>query len=269
MDKTELGDRMKIYEVAETNRRLMPLLPVYARIDGRSFSKFTKGMKRPYDEDMQNAMIETTKYLVDETHASMGYTQSDEISLVWYSDELKSQLFFDGKIQKVNSTLSALASVKFMELATVCWPDRVKKRLPTFDCRVFNLPTLQEAVNCFVWREHDCTKNSITMAASVYYSHKQLMNKNSSDKQDMLMDKDVNWNDYPASFKRGTYVRRQTVLKELDAETLANIPEEHRPEGGKVMRSEVVIVDMPPITQVVNRVGVFFGGDFPITNNGE
>lgn len=37
MDKTALGDRMKEYEVVESGRHFMPLLPVYARIDGRAF----------------------------------------------------------------------------------------------------------------------------------------------------------------------------------------------------------------------------------------
>ena len=33
----DLGDRMKMYEAAESGRRLMPLLPVLARIDGRFY----------------------------------------------------------------------------------------------------------------------------------------------------------------------------------------------------------------------------------------
>ena len=37
-----LGDRMKIYEMAEAGRRFMPLLPILARIDGRAFSSFTR-----------------------------------------------------------------------------------------------------------------------------------------------------------------------------------------------------------------------------------
>lgn len=44
------GDRMKLYEKQEAERRLLPLLPVCSRIDGKGFSEFTKGLKRPYDE---------------------------------------------------------------------------------------------------------------------------------------------------------------------------------------------------------------------------
>ncbi len=48
--RDDFGDRMKRYEAAETARCFMPLLPIYARIDGRCFSSFTQSMKRPYDE---------------------------------------------------------------------------------------------------------------------------------------------------------------------------------------------------------------------------
>lgn len=70
-DNTALGDRMKEYESYETNRKFMPGLPIYARIDGRGFSRFTRGMERPYDIRMSNAMIETTKVLVEHTHATL------------------------------------------------------------------------------------------------------------------------------------------------------------------------------------------------------
>jgi tRNAHis guanylyltransferase len=87
-----LGDRMKGYESAEAGRRLMPLVPVMARIDGRCFSSFTRGMRRPYDPTMSEAMIDTTVQLVKETNACMGYTQSDEITLAWHSTDPKSHI---------------------------------------------------------------------------------------------------------------------------------------------------------------------------------
>lgn len=73
----DFGDRMKLYEMAEAGRKFMPLLPVIARIDGRSFSKFTKGLERPYDIRLSKLMVATTKFLVQETNANCGYTQSD------------------------------------------------------------------------------------------------------------------------------------------------------------------------------------------------
>ena len=60
----DLGDRMKVYESAEAGRRLMDQLPICARIDGKGFSKFTRELKRPYDERLSQLMVATTVHLV-------------------------------------------------------------------------------------------------------------------------------------------------------------------------------------------------------------
>src|SRR3990167_4790930 len=101
-----LGNRMKSYE-SEYDRRLMKLLPAFARIDGSAFHNFTKGMNRPYDTRLSDLMIDTTAWLVRETNACMGYSQSDEITLAWYSPDNISQIYFDGRICKMNSILAA------------------------------------------------------------------------------------------------------------------------------------------------------------------
>ena len=128
----DLGDRMKVYEAAETGRRFTPLLPVYARIDGRCFSTFTDGLDRPFDDRLSRAMVETVKYLVGETYARIGYTQSDEISLVWQQARYDSEMLFGGKVQKLVSVLAAMATAKFNHL---CLKDPVlaplaERRLP-------------------------------------------------------------------------------------------------------------------------------------------
>jgi tRNA(His) 5'-end guanylyltransferase len=115
----EFGDRMKDYEARETGRRFLPMLPVYARIDGRCFSAFTRGMDRPFDSRMVEAMIETTKYLVGKTHARIGYTQSDEISLCWLAERSDQSIFFDHKISKMTSVLAAYATAAFIRALSV------------------------------------------------------------------------------------------------------------------------------------------------------
>lgn len=155
MDKTTIGDRMKAYEAA-TETRIIPRLPVMVRLDGRSFSKFTKGMERPFDANFREAMIEVTKYLVEQTHSKIGYTQSDEISLVLYTENLKSgSIFFDGRVQKIASNLASMASVKFLLEMQKRFPEKVDgtKTLPSFDARVFPVPSKTEATNCILWRD--------------------------------------------------------------------------------------------------------------------
>jgi len=264
----ELGDRMKLYELAEAGRKFMPLLPIMARIDGRCFKSFTKGMKRPYDPAMTEMMVETTLYLVDYTNACMGYTQSDEITLAWHSTDIKSKIWFDGRISKMTSQLGAHATLCFY---TECVDRafRYSLKLPTFDARVWQVPNRTEGANVFLWREWDATKNSLTMAASEYYSHAELHEKNGADKHEMLHAKGVNWNDYPAEFKRGTFVQRRTLVMPFTTEELDALPPKHAARtnpGLTIERSRVLVLNMPPFQTVANREAVVFDGDEPMSN---
>jgi len=263
----DLGDRMKSYEGRETLRSFLPFLPVVARIDGRGFSKFTKDMRRPYDERMSDAMIATTKYLVEKSNAVIGYTQSDEITLVWHTDKINSEIFFAGKVQKMVSVLAGMASSAFMLAVMKQFEDSdsLIKMVPAFDCRVFQVPNQIEAANCVLWRERDATKNAISMATRYYYPHKAMHKKSGSEMQEMLFQKEINFNDYPAFFKRGTFVRRQTVFRDLTKAELQRIPAAHRPTG-PVQRSETLSLNVPPFNKVTNRVDFIFNGADPRTD---
>jgi len=197
----------------------------------------------------------------------IGYTQSDEISLAWYSPITSSQIFFDGKIQKMVSVLAGMTSTSFLSHYLLEFhAGRVEslKNIPHFDARVFSLPTRIELANTFLWREQDATKNAISMAASSMFSHNDLHKKNGSEMQEMMWQKGTNFNDYPAFFKRGTFIRRELVDVELSAAEYANIPEKHRPNSMTVQRHRLVELDMPPFGHVVNRVAVLFDKADPI-----
>lgn len=260
-----LGDRLKSYE-AMTEIQLMPLLPVVARIDGRTFHTFTRGMKRPYDEQMTNAMIRTATKLAEATDARIAYTQSDEITIIWYSDNTKSQTFFNGRHSKLVSNLASMATLFFYQEVLKNMPEYAKRN-PTFDCRVFNVPTIQEACNVLIWRELDATKNAISMASRAFYSDKECHGKNGSDKQEMLFQKGVNFNNYPESFKRGTYVIRKQTETAFTAEEIEKLPAKHAARTNpdlKVRRQMFVAVNLPIITQIVNLVDVVFNNEDPI-----
>ena len=257
----DFGNRMKAYEAVETDRKLDPHLPIYARIDGRAFSTFTRGMERPFDMRMTAAMVEIVKHLLRATHAHIGYTQSDEISLVWLANEtnVESDVFFSGKIQKMCSVLASLAAAKF---ATVI-PAEYRDRLPHFDARVFQLPSKEEAANTFLWRAMDARKNAISMVAQSRFSAKTLHGKDQAAMLAMLADVGVDFDGYPVCFRRGSFVRRKLVERTLTTDELERMPETYRP-AGPVTRAEYAVLDMPPFNTVINRVGVIFDGEDPL-----
>lgn len=263
-DGTSLGDRQKDYESRETSRRFLPMVPIVARIDGRCFSGFTRGMERPFDTRMIEAMVETTRGLVAETHARIGYTQSDEITLVWLAERYDSGVFFDGRVFKMTSVLASLATVLFYQAILKSGLASFAGRRPHFDARVWQVPNREEAANVALWRNLDATKNALSMASSAHYSHRELHGKNGADMHEMLFAKGVNFDAYPEAFKRGTFVRRVVFDRPFTPEELARIPEKHRPPPDAVVtRQEVRAVPMPPFSRVANRVAVIFDGAEP------
>lgn len=256
MNKDKLGDFCKFFETQETAKVCLPGLPIYARLDGRGFSKFTKKMKftKPFDKKMCAAMINTMHAVVDEFDATVGYTQSDEISIGWTNENV----IFGGKIQKLVSNLASFASVTFFKQFSF-----ENDYTPTFDCRVFPVPSKKVLATQFLWRELDCTKNAITMAAQSKFSHKQLMNKNSTEKQEMMHSVGLNFNDYPAMFKRGTFCLRREILKEIPSEILEKIPLKNRPSE-PVRRKCLIDISLPRLASIQNIESVLFEGQFPV-----
>jgi tRNA(His) guanylyltransferase len=261
-----LGDRMKLYEMKEAGRILSPDLPILVRIDGKAFHTFTKGLGKPYDEGLSDLMVNTTKYLVAETNATIGYTQSDEISLCLLPDK---EPYLGARVQKLCSVLASIATAYFNRELPLFLPGKVAL-LPTFDARVWNVPTLMEVSNVFLWRELDATKNAISMTANTYFHHKVLHGKTCAQMQEMLLvEKGINFNDYPVSFKRGTYVRRITNHSKYSVEELEQLPPLHRARLTDlvVTRRSVEVVELPRLNTIANRVDVLLYGAEPITFN--
>lgn len=263
----ELGDRMKQYEqLGGCQDRLMPLLPIIVRLDGVSFHTFTKGLVRPYDGRMVDLMVESTRYMVQETNARIGYTQSDEISLLICPSSRFQQVYFGGRKSKLTSVLAAKLSVFFNESLRRYIPEKVDSA-PVFDCRVWSVPTQYEAVNSFLWRERDATKNAISAAAQSLYSSGELHGASCSEMQELLFAKGVNFNDYPACFKRGTYVQRRIVEKPFTSQEIESLPQRHHARLNSelvVRRSQYVVLAMLPLDKVENKIEVLFDGAEPV-----
>jgi len=248
-----LGDRMKSYEGVETKKRFDPTKPIYCRIDGRNFSKFTKDMVKPFDERMSKIMIEVTKHLVKETGAIVGYTQSDEISLVWK----EGKFFFDGRVQKMVSNITSIATSKFLIEALKVWPEKCSNKLPTFDARVFQVPSREEAVNSILWRCQDAKKNSISMAAHEYFGHKKTMNKSGEEKIEMLKEAGIDFYSYPNFFKYGTFVKPETFTVSIEE---IDLPQEvkEKQTADTFVRRKIVEMDIDYFPNVKNRLEFIF-----------
>jgi tRNA(His) 5'-end guanylyltransferase len=207
--KDTIGDRMKDFYEDRTRIKLVRRTNTILRVDGKSFHTYTRGLNRPFDsgliEDMNNTAIHLCKNIQG---AKLAYVQSDEISvLITDYDDINTSSWFDNNIQKMTSVSASLATAKFNQLRLERYVSDVesigKFNMALFDSRVFQIPSEEEVINYFIWRQQDATRNSISSVAQSLYSHRELEGKNASMLQEMIFQKGINWNDYTPREKRG------------------------------------------------------------------
>ena len=225
--RDNLGMRMKGYEqVAKYG--LIRRMPVAIRIDGKAFHTFTRGMKKPFDDILIKSMQDTMKYLCKNIQGCvLGYTQSDEITLILVDyKELNTSAWFDNEIQKICSVSASMATFAFnraFDFYVNEWgrstsydeldEDAVKlnsiyqkaiEKGAMFDSRCFNIPK-EEVTNLIYWRQLDATRNSIQMVAQANFSHNELQGLSCNLLQNKLLtEKDINWNNLPTTYRRGS-----------------------------------------------------------------
>lgn len=229
--KDSLGDRMKTYE-GVSNHFLTRRTPVIIRIDGCHFHTVTRPFEKPFDIAFMRAMIKTTSQLCQSIQGCvLGYTQSDEISLLlcdWQT--LDTQAWFDNKLQKIVSVSASMAATFFQQNIRRCIFDNAiytmqdetimleqdNKKFKSaenayFDSRAFNLPK-EEVCNYFIWRQQDAIRNSIQGLAQSMFSQKQLHGINCNDlKEKLLEEKGVNWDLIEVFKQRGTCIIKEEV----------------------------------------------------------
>jgi len=198
----ELDQKMRVFE-EQNDQYVLPDIYIIARLDGRSFTRLTKEVHQfeaPYDIKFRDDMIETVKHLMDcGFRIIYGYTQSDEISLLFHPDEDS----FQRKIRKLNSILAGEASAKLSLLLG---------DIATFDCRISQLPNIELVVDYFRWRNEDAHRNALNShcywllrkkgekatAAANFLNRKSVAEKN-----ELLFQHGINFNDLPNWQKRG------------------------------------------------------------------
>ena len=236
MDKTTLGDRMKNNYENISRYYLTRRMPVIIRIDGKAFHTFTRGLKKPFDDILVRTMQDTMKYLCENIQGCvLGYTQSDEISLVLTDyAELTTDAWFGNNLQKMCSVSASMATMAFNKYfrtmiedyceydPTASFEQRNKyidayDKGAMFDSRVFNIPK-EEVCNYFIWRQQDATRNSILSLAQSLYSDREIHGIKCDDLQDkMFTEKNVNWNDESTVHKRGTCAYKVIDNEELQS----------------------------------------------------
>ena len=200
----ELDARMRVFETTH-DLCVLPGLFMVARLDGRGFTRLTKevhSFEAPFDARFRDLMLDTTEHLMTGCGFSFvyGYTQSDEISLLFSPGESG----FQRKLRKLISVLAGEASAKFaLSLQAHA----------SFDCRISELPTVDLVIDYFRWRNEDAHRNALNAHCywalrgaghDVAQATKSLEGLSVAEKNELLFQLGINFDSLPLWQKRGS-----------------------------------------------------------------
>lgn len=214
---------------------------VLVHVDGRSFSKLIKNkFKKPFDDKFIDMMNKTAIFLCESIQgAKIAYVQSDEISLLLKKDSPEGDIFFGGRLCKMQSIIASLATSKFNQLAAIeaiksranCYLSEIEKlrsdgpiifnvkdavdfleEMPIyqFDCKVWDVDTANDAFAWFLFRNIDCVRNSKQQFVQTYLPHKVLLNHTTDEQVLMAIDeKGKDWRDCSEDKKYGRIISKE------------------------------------------------------------
>ena len=175
-----------------------------ARLDGRSFTRLTKEVHQfeaPFDERFRDLMLDTVEHLMTcGFNMLYGFTESDEISLLFSPDENS----FSRKLRKLISILAGRNQCKVFARPGRLWPASTAE-FPS--CRPIDL-----VVDYFRWRNEDAHRNALNAhcywclrkdGLSVEKATTSLERVSVAEKNEMLFQHGINFNDLPSWQKRG------------------------------------------------------------------
>lgn len=205
--------------------------PIVVHIDGRSFSKLIKNkFKKPFDDNFIDMMNETAKFVCESVQSvKVAYVQSDEISLLIWKSSPDSETFFGGRLCKLQSIIASLATSEFnrqfirhtvfnkYDWSNVQIADLDQElcdmKMAQFDCKAWNVETIEDAFLWLLYRNIDCVRNSKQQAAQSYLSNKELINVNTDDQIKLLKEKTgIDWYKYPEHQKYGRIIKKEMLV---------------------------------------------------------
>lgn len=198
MKSDKLEDRMRRLEAYHALEVLPGAHPI-VRVDGRSFTKLTRGMEHPFDIRFHECMVATASALLVELGGLYAFTESDEISVLLPRDTD----LFGRSVEKLVSVSAGVASSTFsLELG----------KAAHFDSRVWVGVSEVDVIDYFRWRQADasrCCLNSWCYwtlrkgGKSAKAATEALEGQTFSQKNELLFKHGINFNNVPTWQKRG------------------------------------------------------------------
>jgi tRNA(His) 5'-end guanylyltransferase len=208
---SKLSDRIEHY-ASISDQKLMGKLPIIISINGSNFSKVTQLLDKPYCMKFSMCIEKVMMRLCNKVDGVIfAYQFNDEIILLLRTDQnIDTEMWYNGFVQKICSVTSSAATLYFNEAATALELNLTGEAI--FTSKVFGVPNQAEAVNTLVYHQQQNFHTSIQSACLYNLLNKydkntikdMLSGLNIDEKIDLLHQEcQMNFNDYPVSFRRG------------------------------------------------------------------
>ncbi len=162
-DRELLAEEMLTFE-RETKRYLPRRCFAAIRVDGKSFSSYTRGLVKPFDEKFADDMDAAAWALAESVGGSVGvFVVSDEISLI-LTDLMNedTQPEYGWGEAKLTSITAAISTAAFNA-------DRDFRNPGLFDSRAFTLPDADAVQRYLAYRQGDGMRNAISTMGRLHY----------------------------------------------------------------------------------------------------
>lgn len=224
--------RFEYVKQFENHLKLLPNTFLVVRIDGHKFTSFcsSQSILKPNDKRLANLMNYSASEVMEKYRdIKLSYGQSDEFS---FCIDRKSTIH-SRRSEKISTNIVSLFTSAFV-MGYSRFFDNPLEIVPSFDGRVVVYPTLTNLRDYLSWRQADCHINNLynTLFWKMVQSgksngavEKELMVTNSSQKNEMLFQLGINYNNEDVMFRKGSVIFREpgTVVSQSGVERVKDV----------------------------------------------
>ncbi|XP_047544844.1 probable tRNA(His) guanylyltransferase [Vanessa atalanta] len=253
---------VKTFEQDDT---LLPNTWIVVRLDGKCFHKFSEdhNFKKPNDIRALKLMnYAAFKVLHEFNDVLMAFGQSDEYSFILR----KTCFLYKRRAAKLLTTLNSKFSSTYVFYWNKFFDQEPLKYPPTFDGRIVLYPSDENIIDYLKWRQADVHINNLYNTSfwtlvlqgglTPTQAEKRLCGTVSADKNEILYKEfNINYNNEPNIFKRGTVLMRKSLLNESSKKPMSIIVDVHDDMLKDTFWKENSNLLLPKSKQSINHEG--------------
>ncbi|XP_023945348.1 probable tRNA(His) guanylyltransferase [Bicyclus anynana] len=220
----------------EQDDTLLPNSWIVVRLDGKCFHKFSEdhNFEKPNDSRGLQLMNYSAYTVLSEFNdLLMAYGQSDEYSFIFK----KNSTLYKRRAAKLLTTINSKFTSSYVFYWNKFFNDELKYP-PVFDGRIVLYPSEENLIDYLKWRQADVHINNLYNTTfwtlvlqgslSPAQAEKRLSGTVSADKNEILFKEfNINYNNEPEMFKRGTLLIRKTLSNEASNKNISVIVDVH------------------------------------------